>query len=249
MSRQAKASPTPLLRVLLTLVTFVLLYALTLAARNGLADLYAQPASTFLQDQRDEGLEMTETQWQAVEANFHQSLSLSPNNPDVLAELGRMHRIQLEPDDVDLVDVEKHGNLAIGYYTQAARLRPAWSWAWISLAQVRWELYQDNNEHYHQALIFAMYFAPWERDIQRWVVDLALHTWESLSPDATVAVLGMIDRSLERTPEVLDAILNTEWQFLCEAATDTTNSNSSSTHELSRLQRHCATLTFVNESV
>ena len=41
-----------LFRVSLALFALVLVYALTLAARNGLADLYAAPARTYLQDKR-----------------------------------------------------------------------------------------------------------------------------------------------------------------------------------------------------
>jgi len=185
----------------------VLLYALTLSARNGLADIYAQPAKDFLQDKRDADITLTETEWQIIHANLRQALSLSPNDPDMLSELGRLHRIQLEQDALDPMEIERHGNLAIDYYERAAKLRPAWSWVWISLAHVRWELYQDGGDDYHQALIHAIHFGPWEGGVQSWVVDLALDTWGSLSPDASHAVLAMIDRSLELAPEVLDESL------------------------------------------
>ncbi len=244
MSRLGNSSRAPLIRVSLVLFALALVYALSLAARIGLADIYAEPAKNFLQDKRDAGGTLSETEWQAIHANLRQALSLAPKNPDTLTELGRLHRIKLEQDALDPMEIERHGNLAIDYYERAAKLRPAWPWLWISLAHVRWELYQDSGDAYHQALIHAMHFGPWKRSVQRWVVDLALDTWGSLSPDTSHTVLGMIDRLLERAPEVLDAIADAEWQALCKAASTAAvaKRHGSRPDELSRLQRHCEAL-------
>jgi len=252
MPRLGSRSRVPvIIRVSLAMFALVLLYALTLAARNGLAYLYAEPARAFLQDKRDADIALTDTEWQAIHANLRQALDLSPNDPDTLSELGRLHRIQLEQDALDPMEIERHGNLAIDYYERAARLRPAWSWVWINLAHVRWELYQDSDDDYHQALIHAMHFGPWERGVQRWVVDLALDTWGSLSPDASHAILAMIDRSIERTPEVLDEIVDAEWQTLCNAAgpAAAAESRDGSTNELARLQRYCEALAPADQDV
>ncbi len=252
MPRLGSRSRVPvIIRVSLAMFGLVLLYALTLAARNGLAYLYADPARNYLQDQRDAGITLTETEWQAIHANLRQSLGLSPNDPETLTELGRLHRIQLEQDALDPLAIERHGKLAIDYYERAARLRPAWSWVWISLAHVRWELYQDSGDAYHQALIHAIHFGPWEGGVQRWVVGLALDTWGSLSPNASHAVLGMIDRSLERAPEVLDEIVDAEWQTLCKAASlaAALEPHGGSADDLSRLQRHCEAPTPADQEI
>jgi hypothetical protein len=253
MPRLGSRSTVPvIIRVSLAMFALVLLYALTLAARSGLAYVYAAPARDFLQDKRDADITLlTETEWQAIHANLRQALSLSPNDPDILSELGHLHRIRLEQDALDAMAIEKHGNLAIDYYERAARLRPAWSWVWINLAHVRWELYQDSGDDYHQALIHAIHFGPWERGVQSWVVDLALDTWEFLSPDASHAVLAMIDRSLQRAPEVLDEIIDTEWQTLCGDASlaAAAEPDGSRADEFSRLQRHCEALTPADQDV
>ena len=235
----------------LVLLALALVYPLILAARNGLADVYSRPAMNFLKDKRDAEVTLTVTEWQAIHANLRQSLGLSPNDPDTLTELGRLHRIQLESDTLDGTEIERHGNLAIDYYERAAKLRPAWPWVWISLAHVRWELYQDSGDAYHQALIHAMHFGPWKGSVQSWVVDLALDTWTSLSPDASDAVLEMIDRSLERAPEVLDAIVDSEWQTLCRAASPAAaaESRGGKADDLSRLRRHCKALTRTDQEI
>ncbi len=251
MSRRGNSSRAPLIRVTSALLALALVYALTLAARNGLAYLYAEPAKNFLQDKRDAGVTLTETEWQAIHANLRQALRLTPDDPVTLTELGRLHRIKLEQDALDPMEIERHGNLAVDYYERAAKLRPAWPWLWISLAHVRWELYQDSGDAYHQALIHAMHFGPWKGSVQSWVVDLALGTWASLSPDARDAVLGMIDRSLERAPEVLDAIAEAEWQALCKAASPAAAAerHGGCADELSRLQRHCEALTPTDQEI
>jgi len=230
----------------LWLFGILLVVALTLAARNGLADLYAEPAKNFLQDRRDAGATLTETEWQAIHANLRRALSFAPHNPITLTELGRLHRIQLESDTLSDTEIDRHGNLAADYYEQAAVLRPAWPWGWSSLALVRYELYQDTSDAYHQALIHATHFGPWEGQVQRLVVELGLDTWASLSPGAKQAVLSTVDRALKRQPAGLNAIVDSEqaWQTLCQAGTSAAavQPEDGRADGLFRLQRHCAEL-------
>ena len=246
MSRPGNSSRAPLIRVTLALLALALVYALTLAARNGLAYLYAEPAKNFLQDKRDAGVTLAETEWQAIHANYRRALSLAPSNPVTLRELGHLHRIQLESDTLDRTEIERHGELALDYYEQAAMLRPAWPRNWSSQAEVRYELYQDTSDPYHQALIHATHFGPWEGFVQRVVVELGLDSWVDLSPDAKQAVLVTVDRALKRQPARLHFILESEqaWQTLCRAAThdEAVRPDDSKVDELSRLRGHCEEL-------
>ena len=145
-----------------------------------------------------------------------------------------------------LTEIERYGNLAIDYYERAARLRPAWPWGWSNLALVRYELYQDTSDAYYEALIHATHFGPWEAQVQRLVVDLGRDTWGSLSPDARQAVLGTIDRALQRQPLGLAAIVDSEqaWQVFCETATPDVAANG-----LLRLQRQCEDLSRLQDEI
>ncbi len=249
MSQRGNLYETPFIRVCLAVVTLVLIYALTLAARNGLADLYSRPAKNFLQDKRDAGETLSESEWHAVHVNLRQALDLVPNDPVTLTELGRLHRIQLESETLDRSGIERHGNLAVDYYEQAAMFRPAWPWVWSSLALIRFELYQETSDDYHQALIRATRFGAWEGAVQRLVTELGLDTWASLTAAAKKAVLGTIDRALKRQPDGLFSIVESEqeWPMLCRAAAPIAAlapdvGNITSAGEFSRLRRHCEEL-------
>ena len=219
---------------------------MTLAVRNGLADVYAEPAKDYLQDKRDAGAALAEEEWQAIHANFHRSLDIAPANPAILRELGRLHRIQVQSDELDQTEIERHGALALDYYAQAASLRPTWPWNWSSDAEVRYELYQDASDAYHQALILAAHFGPWEGLVQRTVVELGIDSWPDLSPDARQAVLAMVDRALQRQPERLMFIVDSEqsWATLCQATLPVaaTGPDKGEFDKLSHLQQHCAEL-------
>ena len=238
MARRADAPRASFVRVSVALLALTLVYALILAARNGLADVYAEPAKNFLQDKRDSGDTLTEAEWQVINANLQRALKLQPDNPVTLTELGRLHRIQLEVDTLERAEIERHGALALDYYERAARLRPTWPWGWSSMALVRYELFEDSSDAYHQALIRAARFGPWEGSIQRLIVDLGLDTWEHLSPGARHTVLVTVDRALKRQPDGLNAIVDAKdsWQTLCGAPAD-----------LSRLRRHCNDLAMIDD--
>ena len=247
MTRYHNLSRAPLVRLFLALIALALVYALTLAARNGLADLYARPAKNYLQDRRDEDIALTETEWQAIDVNLRRALDLAPNDPVTLTELARLHRIQLESESLDRAEFERSGESSIEYYEQAAVLRPTWPWGWSSLAEVRYELYQETGTPYHQALIHAAHFGPWEEHVQRLVAELGFDTWASLSADARQAVLNTIDRGLRRQPAEIDAIIGSEqgWQTLCRDMLPLAASrpNGGRPDNLSSLRGHCESLT------
>lgn len=208
------------IRVFSILFALVLLYALTDAMRNGLADIYARPAKKFLQDSREAQLRISESEWQAVTSKLEESLKVVADDPDTLIELGRLHRIKLEDDALETPAIERHGEQAIDYYERSAALRPAWPWAWSSLAFLRYELYQESTSDFHHAIIRAVHFGPWEGPIQLLILDIGLDTWTSLSAAARKAVLATADRALEtQLPGLSDIVDSVEkWQSFCMPA-------------------------------
>jgi len=115
----------------------VLGYALSVAARTGLADVYAEEAKSYLQTKREAGDVLTRDEWQALYGSLIRALALAPGDPDNLSELARLHRILLEADDLDAAEISRYGDAGAGYYQAALALRPTWPWDWGNLALVK----------------------------------------------------------------------------------------------------------------
>ena len=140
----------------------VLAYALSVAARTGLADVYAEPAKSYLQTKRAVGEVLTRDEWQALYGSLTRALALAPGDPENLSELGRLHRILLEADDLDAGEISRYGDAGTAYYQAALALRPTWPWDWGNLALVKYQQYQDAGGVYQDALVHAVEFGPRE---------------------------------------------------------------------------------------
>ena len=211
-----------LVRVYVALLVLLLGYAFSIAARIGLADVYAEPAKSFLQTKRDADEVLTRDEWQAIYDNLGRALALAPGNPATLSELGRLNRILLEADDLDAEEIVRYGDAAAGYYQAALALRPTWPWDWGNLALVKYQQYQDTSGVYQDALVRAVEFGPREPSLQLRVAELGSDSWSILNPAATVAVLTAVDRALERDAETFSELSEAKerWQSLCSKAGD-----------------------------
>src|SRR5207344_2869953 len=121
---------------------------------------------------RDADEVLTRDEWQAIYDSLGRALALAPRNPATLSELGRLHRILLEADDLDPEEIVRHGDAATGYYQAALALRPTWPWDWGNLALVKYQQYQDTSSVYQDALVRAVAFGPREPSLQLQVAEL-----------------------------------------------------------------------------
>jgi hypothetical protein len=223
-------------RVRGAVVALVLLlgYALSVAARTGLADVYAAPAESYLQTKRDAGEVLSRNEWQALHGNLIRALALAPGDPENLSELGRLYRILLEAADLDAGEISRDGDAGAAYYQAALVLRPTWPWDWGSLALVKYQQYQDTSGVYQDALVRAVEFGPRESALQDRVAELGSHSWSALNPAAARAVLTAADRALERDPQWFSGMSDAKerWGPLCTHAGDS----------FAYLKRRCETL-------
>jgi hypothetical protein len=194
--------------------------ALSVAARTGLADVYAEPAKSYVQTKRDAGEVLTREEWQALYGSLTQAVALAPGDPDNLSELGRLHRILLEAHDLDAGEISRFGDAAAGYYQAALALRPTWPWDWANLARVKYQQYQDTSGVYQDALVRTVEFGPRESSLQDRVAELGSYSWQALNPTAAMAVLTAADRALERDAQSLPGMSNAteRWRPLCTRA-------------------------------
>jgi hypothetical protein len=209
-------------------------YAFSIAARTGLADVYAKPAKSYLQSKRYAGNAVTRDEWQAVYGSLIRALALAPGDPENLSELGRLYRILLEADDLDAGQISRDGDAAASYYRAALAQRPTWPWDWGNLALVKYQQYQDTSLVYQDALVRAVEFGPRESASQDLVAELGSQSWSALNPAAAQAVLTAADRALERDAESHSGMSDAKerWRPLCTRASDS----------FRYLKRRCETL-------
>ncbi|HEY6458482.1 MAG TPA: hypothetical protein VIY90_24645 [Steroidobacteraceae bacterium] len=208
-------------------------YALSVAARTGLADVYAAPAKSYLHTKRDADEVLSPDEWRALEASLTRALALAPGDPENLSEMGRLYRILLEADDLEVGQILRDGDVAAGYYQAALTRRPTWPWDWGNLALVKYQQYQDTSGVYQDALIHAVEFGPRESSMQDRVAEMGSHSWAVLNSTAALAVLTAADRALERDPHSLSEMSKAKerWRPLC-----------THTGDFQYLKRRCQTL-------
>ena len=226
--------PSALVRVSIGAILLVLGYALSIAARTGLADVYAEPAKSYLQMKRSAGEALTGDEWQALDGSLIRALALAPGDPENLSELGRLHRILLEADALNVREISRYGDAGAGYYQAALALRPTWPWDWGNLAFVRYQQYQDTSDVYQDALVRAVEFGPREPSLQDRVAELGVSSWSALNPAAALAVLTAADRALERDARSFSGRSDAKdrWRPLCTRAGDS----------FASIKRRCDTL-------
>src|SRR5437773_3919195 len=226
--------PRSLRRASIAALLLVLGYALSVAARTGLADVYAEEAKTYLQMKREADEVLSRDEWQALYGSLTRALALAPGDPDNLSELGRLHRILLEADDLDAGQISRYGDAGAGYYRAALALRPTWPWDWGNLALVKYQQYQDTSGVYQDALVRAVEFGPREPSLQDRVAELGAGSWWALNAAAARAVLTAADRALERDAQSFSGRSDAKerWRPLCTRAGDS----------FAHIKRHCATL-------
>jgi len=227
-------APSAPVRIFIAALLLVLGYALSVAARTGLADVYAEEAKTYLQTKREAGEVLTQDEWQALYGSLIRALALAPGDPENLSELGRLHRILLEADDLDAGDISRYGDAGARYYQAALVLRPTWPWDWGNLALVKYQQYQDASGVYQDALVRAVEFGSREPSLQDRVAELGTSSWRALNPVAARAVLTAVDRALERDPQSFSGMSDAKerWRPLCTRAGDS----------FAHIKRHCEAL-------
>jgi len=215
-------TPSARLRASIAALLLLLGYALSIAARTGLADVYAAPAKSYLHAKRNADEVLSPDEWRALEGSLTRALALAPGDPENLSELGRLYRILLEADDLDAGQISRDGDVAAGYYRAALVQRPTWPWDWGNLALVKYQQYQDTSGVYQDALMRAVEFGPRDSSTQDHVAEMGSHSWPALNSDAALAVLTATDRALERDPRSFAEMPAAEqrWRPLCSHAGD-----------------------------
>ena len=189
------------------------------AGRNGLSDVYARPAISYLEDKNAADFRISEAEWQAVYDSISRADELMPGNPQYLDNLGWLEQIKLGQlaDALDIEQVDAHVRAAENHYRGALAARPTWPYYWGNLALEEYRRGDFDTEQYSVALANAARFGPWKDDTQRLVADLGSDTLEFLSPRARREVLLNLERGLNRQSDAMLEIVY-DWEFVCKTA-------------------------------
>lgn len=212
----------------------VLGYALSIAARTGLADVYAEAAKSYLQTKLRANEVLTREDWQALSGSLIRALALAPGNPENLTELGYLNRLLIEGNDRDAEEILRYGDAGAGYYQAALAVRPTWPWDWGNLAVLKYYQYDYASGVYLDALVRTLEFGPREPSLQFRAAEMGIKSWPALNPAASLAVLTAADRTLERDAQSFSWMSDAkeQWQPLCIRAGDS----------FVYIKRFCATL-------
>ena len=182
-------------RVLALIAIPCLLYLAYIAGNWSLADIYARPSIITLEKWRSEKITLSDDDWDELRTNLSYALEHDPDNPNIheylaLAIEGRYAYIA--PENEEAMPSRRE---AYTHYKKAILIRPTWPYAWVNLALVKYRLGETDDEFYH-ALHKADELGSWEPGVQRVIVDVGLHYWNSLARDERKFILNMIDKSL-----------------------------------------------------
>lgn len=171
----------------------------------------ALPASPFVLDGEE---------WDVALQSLQRAIRLSPDNPELHANLGRLYQYRFDDNALPLESLHHDANRARDAFRQAAYLRPTWSYHWWDLARTEYRLQRTHTEDFARALNNTVRFGPWLEDVQLFATDLGLEHWDSLDAGSRQIALGNIDRGLQRNPEIVLDIVATydAWASLCEQA-------------------------------
>ena len=185
-------------RVLSLIAIPCLLYLAYIAGNWSLADIYASPSINILEKWRSEKITLKDDDWDKLREDLSYALEHDPDNPDIyeylaLAIEGRY--ADIPPENKEAMPSRRE---AYVHYKKSISLRPTWPYAWVNLALVKYRLGETDDEFYH-ALHKADELGPWEPGVQRVIVDIGLHNWNSLSRDERKFVMSIIDKSLNHS--------------------------------------------------
>lgn len=167
----------------------LLILAIWMAARWGVADLYYQPAVGKFKTLRDTKTALSGEDRQAAEANLKRALELDPNNPFIHEYLASAITLGAAGNAAALQQ-------ATGHYRRSIALRPVWPYAWLGLAATKYNAGQIDAEYY-MALRQAARLGPAEQLVQRYIIDLGLGRWPDFSGENRLFTLGMIARAVD----------------------------------------------------
>jgi len=158
---------------------------LALALPRGLADLYGYEARVEYNAWEAKRRPPTEEEWSSARDHLGDAQALDPGHPAYREDIARLYELRNSLRE------------ALAYQRQAARLRPSSAYTWASIARIKANLPEPDQE-FEAALRNAALLGPWEPAVQLAIADAGFHHWGTLAPETRVALSGNALRTLRR---------------------------------------------------
>jgi len=161
--------------IMLALCTFT-------AFDSAAAFITAWPARKQLVNWQEKQRQLEHAQWETIRAQLDQALQYSPDNPELLRDLGLAHEAEYILYSAADPSARSAWEKAGQYYQLAILLRPSWPYDRMDLAQVTYRLDETDSKVYSLVKQTAE-LGAWEPRVQQVVAEIGLRQWDNLPDD------------------------------------------------------------------
>jgi len=197
-----KVTLSPPLRLLLYFFVAILFYFIYVAASRGIADISAYEARVIMDNWAKGKKPVEKNDWAAAHQSLLSALESSPENPDYLALLGNLYEWRVANAPLHSPDTVADYRIALDYYRQALKKRPAFAFYWANIAVVKAILAEVDDEYY-LALERALVLGAWEPGVQLKITDATLRVWYLLDDNGWKKMLANIEKKLKSNPQAV----------------------------------------------
>lgn len=177
---------------LAVLILSVLAFA---ALRHGWADILAFQGRTLIKGWDKDQRSFPASEWAAAQSRLENSLYLTPGDPGVAEDLGRLHELRTRA--LRGTDTAAELGQAMDYLRRSLRARPTSPYTWANLAFVKSRLGMLDDEFYDSIRNAAM-LGPWEPEVQLQLADIGFRYWNRMPKATQDTIHAAIRRGLKR---------------------------------------------------
>ena len=182
-------------KMLIIFVMLGLIYTSYLAALQGGADMLLKQGKYQIQAWSKQ--EATFVEWTNVQNGLNLALVLTPNNPDVLEQLGKVYNWHATHFVKTRRTQRKSYLTALTYFQKAAQLRPVSAESWAHVAWLKHRVNQHDTELF-SALKKANRAAPWNLYAQKLVLYTGLGAWADLPDSLRSQLINVLELNLDQ---------------------------------------------------
>ena len=160
----------------------------------------------------DNKIPFSDEKWQIAIKKMQLAIKNTPSNAEHHFDLARLYDWNAYQKPIWNEESIKYRTQAIKYYKKSLELRPTWSSAWVNLAMSQTLNLEFGNE-VKAALLNAMKYGPWEKDVFHKTLWISLANWTALPLNLQEQVKMRIKETVNSKGQVPSYIEETAKHF------------------------------------